>query len=186
MANGSESNGRGRRRWERWIIASLLVLLLVYAASPYVSFWRFTEAVKSGDRQRLESHVDFRSVRQSLKVQLRAKLPKPAPPAPGTQQDAFAGLVERLGPGLIDQLVDSFVTPEGLAALITNPELARNPTDTRAPGQAEQNGERELDWSQVKYAFFTGPRDFLIDLEGMKLRFRFSQRRWTLKTVELP
>ncbi len=42
----------------------------------------------------------------------------------------------------------------------------------------------KLGWNSVRYAFFTGPRDFLIDVDGTKLRFRFSKFRWTLKTVE--
>jgi Protein of unknown function (DUF2939) len=47
-------------------------LLLVYGASPYFSFWRFTVALRSGDTAALNARVDFPAVRESLKTQLAA------------------------------------------------------------------------------------------------------------------
>ncbi|MFN2508642.1 MAG: DUF2939 domain-containing protein [Chthoniobacterales bacterium] len=173
----------------------LLFVLLIYVASPYYSFWRFTQALKSTDRSRLELYVDFPSVRQSLKEQLRAKLSPPsAPAAPAGQpnqpakpkQDMFAGLLERVGPSLIDQLVDAFVTPDGLAALIGDPKIAK---EAKAKNPAAvthlEEADKKLDWSEVKYAFFTGPKEFLVDVDDTKLHFRFTGFRWKLKRVEL-
>lgn len=169
----------------RWAIIFLCALVLVYGASPYVAFWRFNEALRANDANSLRSRVDFMSVRVSLKQQLRAKFfPSPQPEAP---EDALAGLVSRLGPDLIDQLVDSLVTPEGLAALIADPTFAREAGERKDPGMLARlpKTPRNIDWSQVKHAFFTGPREFLVDLNGTKLRFRFVGFRWRLKTVEL-
>ena len=185
---------RGLLRTIVWVLVAALVL---YLASPYLAFYRFTKAVRAKDHRRIERYVDFRSVRQSLKQQLRAKIPKSAPaaaagqPAPGGQ-DRFAGLVERLAPALIDQLVDAFVTPEGLTALIADPGVARQAKDkdpgvvARVGSDATKELAHEFGWDDVRWAFFTGPRDFLIDVNGTKLRYRFSKFRWTLKTVELP
>lgn len=47
--------------------------------------------------------------------------------------------------------------------------------------RTENTGSR----SEVNYAFFTGPKEFLVDVEGTKLRFRFTGFRWKLKRVEL-
>jgi hypothetical protein len=189
---GVAVNGGGsttRRSPLRIIVWLLVVLLLAYLASPYVSFWRFTKVMRAKDRTQMERYVDFRAVRESLKEQLRAKIPKSeTPAAPEGRRDAFAGLVERLAPALIDQLVDAFITPDGLVALIADPEVAKQ-AKAKDPSVLTRAGKataKELGWGDVNYAFFTGPRDFLIDVNGTKLRYRFSKFRWVLKKVELP
>jgi hypothetical protein len=178
-----QPNRRGA--WRIFIIAVAL-LLIAYVASPYVFLWRFKEALNARAAGRIETYVDFTAVRASLKQQMRGQLGT-RDVAPEKKQDLFAGLVERFGPALIDQLIDAFVTPDGLAALITDPELARQAQakDPNALARAG-TGERRLDTSDVRYAFFTGPRSFLVDVQGMKLRFSFSRFRWILRDVELP
>jgi hypothetical protein len=44
---------------------------------------------------------------------------------------------------------------------------------------------KNANWSKVKYAFFTGPRTFLVDREGIKLQFRFTGLGWRLNDIEL-
>ena len=186
-------NGGGttpsRRRPFRIVLWLLAAVLLAYLASPYISFWRFTKVLRAKDRTAMERYVDFRSVRESLKEQLRAKIPKRETPAGEEGKgDAFAGLVERLAPALIDQLVDAFITPDGLVSLISDPEVAKQAKakDPSALTRVGKETAKELGWGDVNYAFFTGPRDFLIDVNGTRLRYRFSKFRWTLKKVELP
>jgi hypothetical protein len=37
----------------------------------------------------------------------------------------------------------------------------------------------------VRYAFFTSPRVFVVDREGIKLRFRFTDFGWRLNKLDL-
>lgn len=185
----------GRLKWPLIVIIALLALYLV---SPYYSFWRFTQALKAGDQQRFERMVDFRSVRESLKKQLRAKLEEGKDPNAPKKDRSLLALSDQFAPRLVDTLVDAYVTPSGLAALLAdlkNPNApsvpgAANPNPApAAPGDASALAQSQavrdkLGWSSVRYAFFTGTRDFLIDVDGTKLRFRFSKARWILKTVE--
>ncbi len=184
--NPPPAGRRGLLRFVAWAIAGLLLLYLV---SPYWSFWQLTKVVRAHDGSRMEKYVDFRAVRTSLKQQLRGKVPHDTTAPADRKKDPFAALVERLAPALIDQLVDAFVTPDGLAALISDPQLARE-AKAKDPAAllhaAGGTADKEFGWSDVKYAFFTGPRDFLVDAQGTKLRFRFSKFRWILKAVELP
>ncbi len=185
----------GRLKWPLIVIIALVAL---YVVSPYYSFWRFTQALKAGDQQRFESMVDFRSVRESLKKQLRAKLDEGKDPNAPKKEPSLLGLSDQFAPRLIDALVDTYVTPTGLAALLAD---MKNPNAPSVPGASDSNAEpaapadatalaqspevrAKLGWSSVRYAFFTGARDFLIDVDGTKLRFRFSKARWILKTVE--
>jgi len=157
----------------RWLVLICILLLLVYGVSPYFSFWRFRAALRSGDSAALSSRMDFPAIRASLKKQLVARF---------TQGTTGHKWWNDLGPTLIDAIVDAYVTPEGIAALISNPEVLKSlkhPQQFRFPtGKAE-------DWSKVKYAFFTGPRTFVVERDGIKLRFRFTGSGWKLYDLDL-
>jgi Protein of unknown function (DUF2939) len=157
----------------RWLAFICIVLLLVYGASPYFSFWRFATAVRSGDSAALSSRVDFSGVRASLKKQLVARF---ASASTGHKRWG------KLGPTLIDAIVDAYATPDGIAALLSNPGALKN---LQTPRQFRFSSGKAEDWSKVKYAFFTGPRSFVVDREGIKLRFRFSGVGWQLNDIDL-
>ena len=155
----------------RWVVIICVLLLVAYGASPYFSFWRFTVALRSGDTAAITARVDFPAVRESLKKQLIARFSHA-----GTGHKRW----NKLGPTLIDVLVDAYATPDGLAMLIANPSALR---DLQAPQQAPTF--KGLNWSKLRYAFFTSPRTFVVDREGIKLRFRFTGLRWRLNELDL-
>ena len=99
-------------------------------------------------------------------------------------------LIADLAPSLIDQLLDAYLTPDGLAVLLSKPEIAATRESALAgppQGSFERlNARTNINWSKVRYAFFTTPRDFLVDLNGTKLRFRFYGLGWRLRGVDLP
>src|SRR5438552_5090882 len=160
-------------RFIRWVVVILIVLLLVYGASPYFSFWRFTAAIRSRDSAAINVRVDFPAVRISLKKQLVARF---AHATSGHKRWS------RLGPTLIDAIVDVYATPDGIAALLANPGALKN---LQAPEQFRFTTGKNANWSKVKYAFFTGPRTFLVDREEIKLQFRFTGSGWRLNAIEL-
>jgi hypothetical protein len=167
----------------RWLVIICIVLLLVYAASPYVAFWRFTVALRSGDAAALNAQVDFPAVRESLKAQLVAYFSPEKTGEKHIKNKRLAGLVKALRPTLIDALVDAYVTPDGLAALIADPNAVKG---MHAPRVAQQSHAfKSIDWSKVRYAFFTSPRVFVVDREGIKLRFRFTGFGWRLNKLDL-
>ena len=160
-----------KTRRASWAAFICIVVLLLYGASPYFSFWRFTVALRSGDTAAISARVDFPAVRESLKKQLIARFSHP-----GTGHKRWS----KLGPTLIDALVDAYATPEGLAMLIANPSALK---DLKLPQQAPTG--KGLNWSKLRYAFFTSPRTFVVDREGIKLRFQFTGLRWRLKDLDL-
>ncbi len=157
----------------RWLAFIGIVLLLVYGASPYFSFWRFMVAIKFGDNAAINSHVDFPAVRKSLKKQLVARF---AHATTGHKR------WNNLGPTLIDAIVDAYATPEGIAALVSNPEALKN---LQNPRQFRFSGSKPEDWSKIRHAFFTGPRTFVVDRAGIKLQFQFSGVGWHLNDIDL-
>ena len=157
----------------RWLVIICLVSLLVYGASPYVSFWRFRAAVQSRNAAAISSHVDFPAVRASLKRQLVARFAKRT-----NSQKRWSNL----GPTLIDAIIDAYVTPQGIAELLSNPEALKN---LKAPREFHFELGKNVSLSKVKYAFFTGPRSFVVDRDGIKLRFHFTASGWQLYDLDL-
>jgi Protein of unknown function (DUF2939) len=157
----------------RWFVIIGVLLLLIYGASPYFSFWRFSTAVQSRDAAAINSRVDFPAVRASLKKQLVARF------ASRTSSHKRWG---NLGPTLIDAIIDAYVTPEGIAELLSNPEALKN---LKAPREFHFEFGKNVNLSKVKYAFFTGPRTFVVDRDGIKLRFHFTASGWQLYELDL-
>jgi len=157
----------------RWLLIICVVLLLAYGASPYISFWRFTAAVQARNATAISSRVDFPAVRASLKKQLVARFANRA-----NSHKRWSNL----GPTLIDAIIDAYVTPEGIAALLSNPEALKN---LKAPREFHFEFGKNENWSKVRYAFFTGPRSFVVDRDGIKLRFHFTASGWQLHDLDL-
>jgi Protein of unknown function (DUF2939) len=157
----------------RWLVIILVILLVVYGVSPYFSFWRFMTAVRSRDAAAITARVDFPAVRASLKKQLAARF---------ANQTRSHKRWSNLGPTLIDAIIDAYVTPEGIAALLSNPEALKN---LKSPREFHFEFGKNENWSKVKYAFFTGPRSFVVDRDGIKLRFHFAASGWQLYDLDL-
>src|SRR6201993_2111003 len=157
----------------RWLVIICVVVLLVYGASPYFSFWRFTAAVQSRDAAAISARVDFPAVRASLKKQLVARFAK---------QTSSHKRWSNLGPTLIDAIIDAYVTPEGIAALLSDPEALKN---LKAPREVHFEFGKNENWSKVKHAFFTGPRSFVVNRDGIKLLFHFTASGWHLHDLDL-
>jgi hypothetical protein len=158
----------------RWLVIICVLGLLVYGASPYVSFWRFMDAVRSRDAAAISSRVDFPAVRGSLKRQLVARF---------ADQRSGHKHWNNLGPTLIDAIIDAYVTPEGVAALLSNPETLKN---LQNPRQFHFTfGKEDVNSWKVRYAFLTVPRTFIVDRDGIKLRFYFTGSGWQLYDLDL-
>ena len=175
-----ESNYRPRSRI-RLIVASVVVVLLLYAISPYYSVWRFGETLRAHDMPALAKRVDFPRVRDSLKKQIRDHF---MGVRETKKDDLVAQLLTAAGPSLLDQLIDAYVTPDGLATIISNPAPIKNASSLSSLSSV--TGERrQIDWSKARRAFFTSPRDFAVDHEGITLRFRFNGLGWKLREIDL-
>src|SRR6266576_207438 len=135
----------------RWIALPCFFLVLIYGVSPYLSFLRLTKALRSGDIAAVSSHVDFPAVLASLKKQLVTRF------ASATASHKRWATLE---PTLIDALVDAYATPDGIAALLSNPGALKN---LQTPRHFRFSSGNPEDWSKVKYAFFTGPRSFVVE-----------------------
>ena len=173
---------RRRPRYLGPVIALLAGLLLLYAASAYYSVWRFSETLRAHDMNALAARVDFNAVRGSLKQQIRdhflGVLAK-------KKKDRLAQFLAANAGDPLDQLIDAYITPEGLATIISDPAPLKNARSLSTLPGINDAQPREIDWSKFRHAYFTGPRDFAVEHEGIKLRFRFEAQGWKLHDLDV-
>ena len=112
----TRSAGRKRRIVVGACLGGAAVLLAAFVfLRPYFILGEIKSAAKSGDAERLAELVDFPALRENLKAQLNANFMKHM--SQDLQGNPFAGLGMMLGTALVDKMVDSFVSPSGLAAI---------------------------------------------------------------------
>lgn len=84
--------------------------------TPHLAVKRLQAAAEAGDREALAELVDFPSVRASVKEEVRQAMAEKI----GKEDDnPFARFGAALAGMMVDPLVDSFVTPGGIAAAVS-------------------------------------------------------------------
>ena len=157
--------GTSGRRKAVVIVASIALLTLGWLAWPYYALFDLTRALREGDTVDLENRIAWDSVRQGLRGDLNAMfLQKLSADASVSNNDIGTELATILGPTIINQLVDGYVTPQAVANLIRTGKPASIGTATVA---VEDKGEQspQFDLRRVKYASFSGgPLTFKVEV----------------------
>jgi hypothetical protein len=126
-----------RKGWIIAIGAALALFALAYGASPYVAVRGFVAAAKQGDAEKLRGSVDFPAVRADLKPQLTAAVTTRMERDPAMRGNPLAGLGAILMPSILDRMIDSVVTPEGIAALVRAGKVGHAETESMAPRRVD-------------------------------------------------
>ncbi len=116
--------------------AALLVgVVLAYAAAgPFITLYQIKAALQAKDAPRLAHYIDFPELRTNLKEQINTLILNKLPA--GVEDNPFGAMGLALAATLVDGLVDGYVTPSGLATLLSGklPDLlgAQPQADTSA------------------------------------------------------
>ncbi|MFT4246645.1 MAG: DUF2939 domain-containing protein [Pseudomonas sp.] len=105
-----------RKWWWTLPLATLLAVAGYIAAGPYLAIRAIDQAIARQDTAALERHVDFPSLRASLKIQLEDALLRRA--GPELQSNPFGRFARQAIGGLTSAGVDTMVTPLGIGALL--------------------------------------------------------------------
>ena len=108
-------------RTSRSIVIALLVVVVVAVlgviyASPYIALDRLKRAADARDAQTVNQYVDFPLLRGSLKDQVGQLLTRRIDIQKSGNPLAMIGAM--IGAALIGPLVDSYATPDGVAAIL--------------------------------------------------------------------
>ena len=159
-----------------------IALFSLYIASPYYAVYSFINCLNDGDTIGLKKVVDFPALRESLKDEMKSKLVQQTKRSISSKEEEFAdklvsGMGAMFGPAIIDGLVDTFVTPSGLAGLISNPSSALD----------GENSKNDNKIPNISWAFFSGLTDFQAKItdkqETLTMHFCLTNFRWMLYAI---
>ena len=189
-------------RFRKWLFAILVVAVVGWIVWPYYAVYDLAVAVREGDVSTLEDRVAWDSVRQGLRGDLSAMLLRKLSTDAKTDTSSGAalgtGLAVMLGPAIVDRMVDSYVTPQTVAAANRANRTDNISSDTaNIPGNFNETIQtaRRIRWDQITYAFFSGsPLTFLVEFipdhdppfqHPTELRFHWDGN-WKLTRIMLP
>ncbi|MBB4842505.1 hypothetical protein HNP55_001020 [Paucibacter oligotrophus] len=137
-----------------------LLLLLGLFASPYLTLHQMRRAAQAQNAQGLSEHVDWPSLRDSLKTGVQARLAQQDLNEQGQPSRAAAWGAAVAG-ALLGPLVDSLITPQSLGRLLQgqSPGAAALGFPPPSPAASEP-GAQALEWS----SHFEGINRFVFSL----------------------
>jgi hypothetical protein len=106
------------------------LFLAGYFGSPWLTLLALKNALPSGDRDRIESLVDFPALRENLKAEFGAMMAAQMQSDVDLRDNPFAGLGMAIAPTIVNNIVDSMVTPTNLAHLAGASKVSSAGPDT--------------------------------------------------------
>ncbi len=193
------------------IVATVMIAAIVgWVAWPFYTAYGLAKAARDGDVAFLEKHVAWDSVREGLRNDLKAALLQKlaADPTPDSERPGTAAFAAAVGPAIVDQAVNRYVTPEVVARLNRKGRARDTAGEPATDGSATERSDasaakisdairsaRKVRLNDIKYAFFKGgPFGFEIDVvpnttpplrHAVSLRFKWDGN-WKLTRVVLP
>jgi len=184
------------------LISIVVIVAVAWTIWPYYALYDLMAGLRHGDQVRLENRVAWDKVRQGLRDDLNAFfIQKFGTNSPDKKEGANlgSGLAAVLGPSIVNQVIETYVTPVGIASLIKIGKTSAlgQPPATPGTAQAATAGvaadQRAINWDAVSWAFFSGgPATFRADIKTdpqarrpVTLIFRWDGD-WRLTRIFLP
>jgi hypothetical protein len=165
--------------------------LVLYALSPFLAVWDFGSAMASGNAEKSSSYIDFVSLRESLKVEGLKVVVSNMNDDPDLQANPFNGLAYAMAGPIINSLVDNYVTPAGLKALLEKDSVtASGATEQERAALDKLNTLKSaLGQTKLGYKSFNTFDVTSTDKFNRKLTLVFKREgiaSWKLVEVEIP
>jgi len=177
------------------LVALLAVAIVGYvAAGPHLTLHQIKRAIKEQDSEKLAQNIDFPILRQNVKEQLNVIIMKQTFSQMG--ENPFAALALDFVSKLIDGMVDSFVTPPGLANLMEGKKPQQEATTEGSEAIPAQSidEKREL-FKDARYTYDSTSK-FSVwvtvnegeKITGEKIRFVLTRDglKWKLSNIVIP
>ncbi len=160
--------------------------------SPARTLKEIREAAESNDSERLRDLIDFDRVKTALKDDVNAQIISSA--RESLKDNPFQGLALAMAGMMVDRLVDSMVTPAGIAAMMDKGELKSSKpagdtalptvtsTEVRNDGVTIERGYDSYDRYRVRLTKESGTPDDALTLT-LRRNGLFS---WRLTHIAIP
>jgi hypothetical protein len=184
------------------LISIVAIVIVGWFVWPYYALYDLMAGLRQGDQIRLENRVAWERVRQGLRDDLNAFFIQKFGDKSGEKKNGPAlgtGLAAVLGPSIVNQVIETYVTPVGITSLIKIGKTSALGQTPAAPGTAQAatagtlGEQRAINWDAVNWAFFSGgPATFRVDIKTdpqasrpVTLIFRWDGD-WRLTRIFLP
>lgn len=153
-----------------FLAAAALALAVGYVAYPFLTVWTIREAVRTGNSAYIEAKLEWPTVRATLRQSMLEYAVAPTPVAAPGSAPAKVGFWQRIKNGIsrraVDNMVESYVTPEGLPQLFGVRQFYREKiSGEQAALDAMPWHQRAANfWSRIKRAEFYSPTVFEIEM----------------------
>jgi len=204
--------GRGGLAWapqrtaemtrNKIILIALAAAALVagwYFGSPRWTLWQMSRAAETRDSDRLASYIEFPTLRETSKAQLKAQMLEQMKGNQGN--GGFGAVGAMIGMAMVDPVVDGALSPETMrAAFARAPERIEEAPDAKA-GTGAKTGDTAPAGGQKKRPFGIdasnmeivqkGFAEFRLRKEGAQgedgdLIFRRHGLGWKLEEIRIP
>lgn len=166
-------------------------------AMPYITVYNIKRAAENNNADELSEYIDFPSVRQSVKEQLTVSLAKNLAEDDALKDNPFAKLGALFGAMMVDKMVDAYVTPTGIASLMTGkkPELTSTGQGTipNADKPTVSNNKSSDDVAIDASFSYESLHKFVVSVtyDGVDLGHRLTLRRhglndWKVTDIRIP
>ncbi len=166
----------------RMIAGVLLFLVAAYVGFAAFSIHRIGSGFATRDVGVIAQSIDGPAVKESLKTQLDAVVRARSDAGLARQQDVAgrfgAGLVAALAPALVNNLVDTLITPQGLARLLAAFETQN------AGGNGGGSAGFSTYLRQIRPTSLTSLQ--LVDGRGGALTLTFENFAWRITDISVP
>ena len=162
------------------VIVSVVVAVLYFG--PHWTIYRMKSAIDAKDATAFSSYVDFPALKESVKAQLMLKM-NDMMKSDGMKDIPFAGLGQMIGMGVINQMVESLVSPAGVMLMMEQGKAA--PLKSSAP-QPEAEAKPKPDFA-IDYINFSTAE--VRSKDGSSVRFvlhRDGLFTWKLSEMQIP
>jgi hypothetical protein len=165
------------------IILSLIAALYLGFAARAV--YRVLHGLSTGDASIVATYLDTPSVKKKLKTQVDAFIITKSRHGLARSDDLGAqigaGLIAALGPAVADHIVDTLVTPEGLATILSSVE--KRADNLQQTGSGDGPGLFDL---LRQFRPLGVDRFELVDRSGGALVFSFQDWGWRIIELRAP
>ncbi|MGJ7607890.1 DUF2939 domain-containing protein [Variovorax sp. LT1R20] len=164
------------------IALAVAVIAATLYFGPHWTVYRMKAAIDAKDAAAFSDHVDFPSLKESVKAQLLVKMGQ-VMKSDGMKDNPFAGIGQMIGMGMINQMVDTLVSPAGVMLMMEQGKAgapsaaASEPTST--PKGSPNFAIDYVNYSTVQIRSRDGtPGRFILRRDGI-----FA---WKLSAIEIP
>ena len=133
------------------IIALVVVICGYLYASPYIAINNIKKAAEEGDTEKLSTYIDYPSVRESFKSQVKAIVMKDMA---NNNSDGWEALGEMLAVAMVDKVVDAMVTPEGVTLMLQGKDIRDAAQSSHGTSTTETKEEDQAEY-KTRYTSFS-------------------------------